>query len=120
MGAFSEFLNQKGISVEQIIRASTSIETRHGRDRSLARERADMRRTGMERPYVDAGVEKPRSGRSVSMRQVQAALSNQPLPPKVRGKLSRAVNAVLRRRNESEGAPASLFGEVLPRRVTAS
>lgn len=51
----------------------------------------------------------------MSAQQLQAALADQPLPPRVRGKIVRAVNAVRAKKGGEPVLPAALFGDIKPR-----
>lgn len=122
MGTFKQFLNDKQVKPETLVRLSSQLEARAEDDRKLAKQRSDKRRDKDKqgKPYAELGIGKPKSGRGVSVQQVNAALEDQSLPPKVRGKLVRAVNAALGK----QGGPAvdfkALFGEVPARKGAAA
>ncbi|WNG59075.1 hypothetical protein F0U59_33355 [Archangium gephyra] len=122
MGTFKQFLDEKQLKPETLVRLSSQLEARAEDDRKLVQQRSDKRRDKEKqtRPYAELGIGKPKSGRGVSVQQVNAALEDQPLPPKVRGKLVRAVNAVL----SKKGGPAvdfkALFGDVPVRKGAAA
>lgn len=118
MGTFQQFLNDKRINTESLLRLSRQLEARSGEDRVLSRKRAGKRREkdAQGKSYAELELGKPRSGRGVSAQQVQAALRDQPLPPRVRGKLVRAVNAVLTKSGGGAVDSRALFGDVPPRR----
>ncbi|HEX8536582.1 MAG TPA: hypothetical protein VF664_03905, partial [Cystobacter sp.] len=80
-------------------------------------KRRDKEKQG--KPYAELGIGKPKSGRGVSEQQVHAALEDKPLPPKVRGKLVRAVNAVLSKKGGSAVTFQALFGEVAAQKGAA-
>lgn len=114
MGSFQQFLNDKQISQETLLRLSRQLEAHTDEDRTLARKRADKRRgtDTKDKPYAELGLGKPRSGRGISAQQLSAALGDQPLSPRVRGKLVRAVNAVLTKKGGGAVDSKALFGEV--------
>jgi hypothetical protein len=118
MSTFRDVLSEHGISAESLVRVSRQLEALGLDGRALRQRRWKKRKHEADTSYAAANLAKPSSGRGISAQQMQAALSGQPLPPRVRGKLVRAVNALLVKR----GAPAleagALFGEVPARRGT--
>ncbi|MFP2924658.1 hypothetical protein ACLESO_05460 [Pyxidicoccus sp. 3LG] len=118
MGAFQQFLNEKQIVPDTLLRLSRQLEAHGDADRLLARKRASKRREKdtQGKSYTELDLGKPKSGRGVSSQQLQAALGDQPLPPRVRGKLVRAVNAALAKNGGGTVAAHALFGEVKVRR----
>jgi len=122
MGTFKQFLDEKQLKPETLVRLSGQLEARAEDDRKLAKQRSDKRRDKEQqaKPYAELGIGKPRSGRGVSVQQVTAALEDQPLPAKVRGKLVRAVNAVLSKKGGQPVDFKALFGEVPVRKGAAA
>lgn len=122
MGTFKQFLDEKQLKPETLVRLSGQLEARAEDDRKLAKQRSDKRRDNEKKtkPYAELGIGKPKSGRGVSVQQVTAALEDKPLPPKVRGKLVRAVNAVLSKKGGQPVDSQALFGEVPVRKGTAA
>ncbi|MGZ3461676.1 MAG: hypothetical protein ACXU86_24560 [Archangium sp.] len=122
MGTFKQFLDEKQLKPETLVRVSSQLEARAEDDRKLAKQRSDKRRDKEKqgKPYAELGIGKPKSGRGVSVQQVSAALEDQPLPPKVRSKLVRAVNAVLSKKGGQPVDFKALFGEVPARRGAAA
>ncbi|NMO18433.1 hypothetical protein HPC49_11530 [Pyxidicoccus fallax] len=114
MGAFQQFLNEKQITPDTLLRLSRQLEAHGDTDRVLVRKRADKRRDKEKqgKSYQELELGKPKSGRGVSTQQLQAALGDQPLPTRVRGKLVRAVNAVLTKKGGGAVDAAALFGAV--------
>ncbi|MCP3142570.1 hypothetical protein [Pyxidicoccus xibeiensis] len=121
MGAFQQFLNEKQISSDTLLRLSRQLEAHGEADRVLVRKRSGKRRDKetQGKSYTELELGKPKSGRGISSQQMQAALGDQPLPPRVRGKLVRAVNAVLAKQGGGSVAATALFGEVKVRRGDA-
>jgi hypothetical protein len=117
MGTFQQFLSDKKIDTAVLARRSAQLEARSEEDRTLALKRSAKRRDkeAQAKPYAELGIGKPKSGRGVSAQQLQAALTDQPLPPRVRGKIVRAVNALLTKRGDAPVTPAALFGDIKPR-----
>lgn len=122
MGTFKQFLDEKQLKPETLVRLSSQLEARAEDDRKLAKQRSDKRRDKEKqgKPYAELGLGKPKSGRGVSVQQVTAALEDQPLPPKVRGKLVRAVNAVLSKKGGQPVDFKALFGDVAVRKGAAA
>ncbi len=118
MGTFKQFLTDKQLPTELVVRVSSQLEARSEEDRLLAQKRWAKRHDKEAQPkkYEELGLQKPKSGRGVSLQQVNAALEDKPLPPKVRGKLVRAVNAVLSKKGGAAVDTQALFGEVTARR----
>ncbi len=122
MGTFKQFLSDQKLEPKTLVRLSSQLEFRAEDDRKLARQRSDKRRDKEKqgKPYAELGIGKPKSGRGVSVQQVNAALADQPLPPKVRGKLVRAVNAVLSKKGGQPVDFKVLFGDVPVRKGAAA
>ncbi|MCP3101350.1 hypothetical protein LZ198_20970 [Myxococcus sp. K15C18031901] len=117
MGIFQQFLNEKHISEATVLRLSRQLEARGDEDRTLTRKRSSKRREKetQGKSYTELGLGKPRSGRGVSAQQLGAALADQPLPRRVRGKLVRAINAALARQGGGTADTQALFGGVAVR-----
>jgi hypothetical protein len=121
MSHLQTFLDTHQLSAAALLRASNQLEAYRLSDRVLARQRARQRqRAPGESEPGHAGLAKPRSGRPLSAQQLSAALLARPLPPKVRGKLLRAVNALLARRGVAPVQAPALFGPVPVRRGSAA
>lgn len=117
MGMFQQFLSDKKIELTTLARRSSQLEAHAEEDRLLAQKRWAKRRDKENQPksYQDLGLGKPKSGRGVSPQQLQAALADQPLPPRVRGKIVRAVNALVTQAGGAPVSPGELFGDIKPR-----
>ncbi|MBM7115247.1 hypothetical protein [Archangium primigenium] len=112
MGTFKQFLDEQKLEPSTLVRLSSQVEARDDADRTLSRQRADTRRDKERQGKAYEGIAKPRSGRGVSAQQVGAAIADEPLSPKVRGKLVRAVNAALAKKGGAAVTFPALFGEV--------
>lgn len=112
MGTFKQFLDEQKLEPSTLVRLSSQVEARDDADRTLSRQRADKRRDKERQGKAYEGIAKPRSGRGVSAQQVGAAIADEPLSPKVRGKLVRAVNAALAKKGGAAVTFPALFGEV--------
>lgn len=121
MGTFRQFLTEQQLTPDTLHRFSQRLEAHSADDRTLEQKRWARRRDKEQqtKPYAELGIGKPKSGRAVSLQQLASALEDKPLPPRVRGKIVRVVNAVLTKK----GAPAvdakALFGDVTVRRGKA-
>lgn len=94
MSMLSDFLNEHGITAEQVLAQSVAIEHVHLADRELYARRIAARRA--KKPYAELSVEKPKAlGRGVAAKALKAALEGTPQPRIVRKKILRAVNGVL-------------------------
>lgn len=118
MGTFKQFVEEKQISLEAVVRASRKLEAFAEGDRELLQKRAAKRRDKdrKDKPYTELGIGKPKNGRGASEQQWELALADKPLGRKARGKLLRAVNAVLARKGGGSVDGKALFGEVPVRR----
>jgi len=90
-----QVLERHGITMDDVLRESRRLETSRASDRRLALARQCLRRREPGRSYVDAGIAKPRSGRPLGRKHVQLASAGGRLSRRARGKLLRAVNALL-------------------------
>ena len=110
MGTFKTFVETKGIKSEDLVAVSNSRE-RWGNDgRKLLAARAKKRRSAADNKYAELNLAKPPAGRGVSLHQVEAALAGKAQPKKVRGKLFKAINAVLKVKQQAELTdPKALF-----------
>jgi hypothetical protein len=118
MGTFKQFVEEKQISKDAVVHASRRLEAYAEGDRELLQKRAVKRRDKdrKDKPYAELGIGKPKNGRGASDQQWQLALADKPLGRKARGKLLRAVNAVLSRKGGGSVDGKALFGEVPVRR----
>ncbi|HEX8697793.1 MAG TPA: hypothetical protein VF815_03050 [Myxococcaceae bacterium] len=117
MGTFQQFLTDKQIDTTVLVRLSAQLEAHTDADQLLRQKRWAKRRDkdSQAKSYAELDIGKPRSGRGISAQQLQAALKDQPLPPRVRAKIARAVNAVLTKKGAEPVASGALFGEIKPR-----
>jgi hypothetical protein len=113
MGVFADFLKNNNIPDAQLVGVSHNLEKLTPEDRTLLWRRAKARKT--EKKYDDEGVnaaQKPRSGRGVSAQALNEARSDVPLPRKVRSKIMKTVNLILKRRGKPEAKITDVFGKV--------
>ena len=113
MGTLQELIHSKGILPDAIVAISQKLEASRLSDRKLLQQRATKRR-GKEtasKPYAELNIAKPRSGRGLSAAAVAAALNEQALTVRQRGKMLRAVNALLQKKKEAAVDMKTLFGD---------
>ncbi|MCY1045755.1 hypothetical protein OV208_30860 [Corallococcus sp. bb12-1] len=117
MGSFQQFLDDQKISPAVLLRRSRQLESQSAEDRVLKRKRSERRREkeGQQKPSVEPGLGKPRSGRGLSEQQLTGAREDRPVPPRVRSKVVRAVNALLTKNGGTPVDAKALFGEVTAR-----
>jgi hypothetical protein len=112
MSQFSQFVQSQNLSIDHIFYCSARIERHRVSDRQLRLQREERRRAGQA---VATDVGKPRSGRGVSRQRIEAALSGQALPPRVRAKLTRAVATLAARKGAAAPDVRQLFGDAQTR-----
>ena len=95
MGTLKTFIDSKGITPKAIFVASRRIEAGGNEARWVQSNRTKKRRLKMEKSYAELGFNKPKSDRPLSDAQIASAVSDKPLPKKVRAKVLRAINALL-------------------------
>jgi len=94
MSQFSDFITEHGITTEQLVANSKTIEKHSQADRDLRVARAKARRE--KKSYEEADVAKPSGlGRGISPALAQRALAGKPVSRSARKKLVRAVNQAL-------------------------
>ncbi|MCU1277935.1 MAG: hypothetical protein JWM53_1481 [bacterium] len=112
MSQFAEYVQVKNLTVDSIFYCSARIEGHRVEDRKLRLGREQLRRKGSGSDYAGAGLPKPRSGRGLSRKRIAAAIAGQPLAPRVRAKLRRAVAALVERSGGEPPDLTQLFGDV--------
>ena len=113
MGTFKSFIESKGIKADDLAGVSGSRE-RWGNDgRKLLTLRAKKRRSAedKDKKYAELNLAKPTAGRGVSLQQVEAAIAGKAQPRKVRSKLFKAVNEVLKAKKQPEVTDFKLLFE---------
>jgi hypothetical protein len=96
MGTFKSFIDSKGIKNDELVGVSNSRERWGNEGRKLLSARTKKRRTAADKNYAELNLAKPAAGRGVSLQQVVAAIEGKAQPRKVRSKLFKAVNEVLK------------------------
>src|SRR4051812_24666939 len=95
MGTLKTFIDSKGITPKAIFVASRRTEAGGNDARSAQSARTKKRRLNKEKTYAELNLAKPKSDRPLSDAQIASAVSDKPLPKKVRAKVLRAINALL-------------------------
>jgi len=113
MGTFKSFIDSKGIKNEELVWVSNSREAWGNDGRKLLSARTKKRRTAdqKDKKYAELNLAKPTAGRGVSLHQVEAAIEGKAQPRKVRSKLFKAVNEVLKAKKQPAVADFKLLFE---------
>jgi hypothetical protein len=113
MGTFKSFIEGKGIKGEELVNVSNSRERWGNAGRKLLAQRTRKRRSpdNKDKKYTELNIAKPPAGRGVSLHQVEAALEGKVQPRKVRSKLFKAVNEVLKAKKQPEVTDFKLLFE---------
>lgn len=113
MGTFKSFIESKGIKADELVAVSGSRERWGNAGRKMLSLRVKKRRTPdtKDKKYAELNLAKPAAGRGVSLHQVEAALEGKPQPRKVRSKLFKAVNEVLKVKKQPAVADFKLLFE---------
>jgi hypothetical protein len=102
---FAQFLKDNKIDPRRLLTASHRIERLRPEDRRIKFEKAKAK-AGAGAPAAAAGdakaaPAKPRSGRPVTQRLLDAATNGKPVPGPAKTRLLRAVNQVLEQRKKA-------------------
>lgn len=99
---FEAFLKEKKIDPRRIAAASQKIEKLRPEDRALRLQRRLARKTEDGGKKKDGETpQKPRSGRAVTQRSIDAALAGKPVSGPAKTRLLRAVNALLEQKKQA-------------------
>jgi hypothetical protein len=105
----SDYLQKHKIDARRVVAASKGIERLQPEDRKirLAREQAK----GGDETAKELAAKQRRSGRSVTRPTIERAVAGKPLTRKARGRITRAVNAVLalKSKGKTEAKASDLF-----------
>lgn len=108
------FFESKGITAKQVAIVSRRIEAYDEEGRVLLVKRAGKRRNKetAAKKYSELEIGKPKtSGRGVSEQTIAIALADKPVARKVRGKVFRAVNAILTKKGQPAADMKAIFGD---------
>jgi hypothetical protein len=108
MSKFAAFLQEKKLDVRRILAASHALESLRPEDRAirLAKRRA---RAGEGGEGATKETRKPRSGRPVTQRAIDAALAGKPLSGPTKQRILRAVNRLLEHKKGAAVELKALF-----------
>jgi hypothetical protein len=106
MSKLSDFLATKKLDARRILIASEELEKLRPEDRALRLARR-TRKEGEAKPA--AGTNKPRSGRPVTQRAINAALEGKPLSGPQKTRILKAVNRVLEQKKQEAVQLKTLF-----------
>jgi hypothetical protein len=111
MTKFADFIKEKKLDTRRLIAASVKIEKLRPADRAikLQKRQAKAKAAAGGEGGAQEKPGKPRSGRPVTGRAIQAALSGKPLSGPQKTRILRAVNAVLEQKKGSAVELAALF-----------
>jgi hypothetical protein len=107
MSKLSDFLSAKKLDARRLLLASKDIENLTPEDRSI--RLAKRRLKGGDETAKDLAAKKSRSGRALTRPTLDRALRGETLSRKQRGRVARAVNAVLTSKKQAAAAPSDLF-----------
>jgi hypothetical protein len=97
MGTLKTFLDSKSLTTKHVVIASRRVEAHDATSRENLVKRVAKRRNKdtATKKYAELSLAKPKLGRGVTAKQVEAALADKPVARKVRTKIFNAVNALL-------------------------
>lgn len=104
------FLKEKNIDPRRLLVASTQLERLRPEDRSVRLKRHQGRKTeDAAKKKAASETPKPRSGRPLTPRALNAALAGKPLSGPQKSRLLRAVNRVLEQKKQETVDLRALF-----------
>ena len=111
MSNFSEFIQQNEITAAALVATSKGLENFTSSDRELMSKRHVARGAKDKKSYEELNLAKAaHSGRGVSINTVNRAIAGTKLSRLARGKLLRAVNALLVQQKKDAVDVLALFG----------
>lgn len=109
MSTLKTFIEGKAITPQAIAITSRRIEAFEAKDWTLRDARAAKRRNEPEKKYAEANLAKPKSGRGIALKVVEAAVAGKPVTRKSRTKILAAVNALLAAKKQAAADMKVLF-----------
>lgn len=107
MSKLADFLKKHKIDQRRILSASHTLEALQPEDRRVRLARVQAK--GGADSAKELAAQKRRSGRPVSGPAIRKALAGGKIPRRARGRVLRAVNALLAKKSKVEAKPADLF-----------
>src|SRR4051812_36500244 len=107
---FDAFLSEKKINPLRILAASEKIERLRPEDRAIRLARRIARKSedgGKKKEGIAA--QKPRSGRPVTQRTINAAIAGKDLSGPAKTRLLRAINHLLEQKKQEKVTAAAIF-----------
>lgn len=104
---FSEFLTTQKIHPRRLLNASKKVEGLRPEDRAIRLTERKLRRSEDGMPAKKEGEKraKPRSGRPVTQRALDAAVAGRPITGPTKTRILRAVNRIIEQR---KGQPVDI------------
>jgi len=109
---FADFLNEKKLDGRRLLAASAKIERLRPEDRAikLTKRKAKAKAAaGGDDASKGAAPQKPRTGRPVTQRALDAALAGKPITGPQKTRILRAVNRLLEQKKDAAVEMSSLF-----------
>jgi hypothetical protein len=110
MSKFSDFLEKNNIDTRQLVSTSRKLERLRPEDRKIRMAKKRVKTGDAKDHDKELAQKKPRSGRHVTHPTLRAAMQGERLTRKARGRITRAVNEILKKKNKGEAQPSDLFG----------
>ena len=98
---FGSFLAAKKLDGRRLLNASHDLEKLRPEDRALRLAKRSAKGDDKKAP-ADGEKKKPRSGRPITPRTIDAALSGKPLSGPIKTRLLRAVNKLLEQKKQEQ------------------
>jgi hypothetical protein len=115
-----EFLKAKKIDPRRILTMSSELERFRLEDRAIRLQKAQARKSEDPAKKKEAAEKKPRSGRAVTQRSIDAAFAGKQIGGPVKTRMLRAVNALLEQKKQEKVELAALFDNTpRPKKVVA-
>jgi hypothetical protein len=104
-----EFLKDKKIDARRLLAASTEIERFRREDRGIKLEKRKARKGEDAEAKKKAAELKPRSGRPITQRAIDAVLAGKEVSGPVKTRILRALNHVLEQKKQEKIELAAIF-----------
>lgn len=104
----ADFLSEKKIDSRRLIAASRDIERFRVEDRRIRLAKATARKSEDKKKEGEA-TKKPRSGRPVTQRAIDAVLLGKPVSGPTKTRILRAVNRILEQKKQDQVELVALF-----------
>lgn len=104
----ADFLSEKKIDPRRILAASREIERFRPEDRKIRLAKAIARKSEDKKKEGEA-TKKPRSGRPVTQRAIDAVMVGKPISGPVKTRILRAVNKLLEQKKQDQVELVALF-----------